>query len=53
VVLASLFLLAASGIISFWGIGINTNNNNEVQAQGQQQQGVGTDKNQRIMGVTS
>jgi hypothetical protein len=44
VVLASLFLLAASGIISFWGISINTNNNNEVQAQGQQQQGVGQTK---------
>jgi hypothetical protein len=44
-VLVSLFLLAASGIILFFGISINMNtNNNEVQAQEQQQQEVGQTK---------
>jgi hypothetical protein len=39
VVLVSLFLLAASGLILFFGISINmNNNNNEAQAQEQQQQ---------------
>ncbi len=38
VVLVSLFLLAASGLILFLGISINMNNNNKAQAQEQQQQ---------------
>jgi hypothetical protein len=46
VVLVSLFLLAASGLILFLGISINMNNNNKAQAQEQlqQQQEVGQTK---------
>ena len=44
VVLVSLFILAASGLILFLGISINMNNNNKAQAQEQQQQEVGQTK---------
>src|SRR5262245_29711374 len=44
VVLVSLFILAASGLILFLGISINMNNNNKAKAQEQQEQEVGQTK---------